>query len=181
MKFLIAGSRSDSKAHSWLTPILSGQPAEATSNDKGETRISFSPCFISAKPTSLIKGRPTVVISTVSQSQRSHHPSHPHPWLLAVVTSICETWSSTSKGSQYMSDQTASEKINLCHSHCTSYMIPETGMALLIREKCFLDNIYLKVISFTYNCFQFVILKGCHSEEGPKANNQSTALPGLGQ
>lgn len=115
MKFLTAGSRrSGSKAHSLLTPTLSGQPAEATCKDKGETSISFSPCFISANPTSLIKGSPTVIVSTMSQPQRSHHPSHPHPWVLASVTSTCETWSSISKGSssQYMSDQTVSEKNN---------------------------------------------------------------------
>lgn len=157
MKFLTAGSRrSGSKAHSLLTPTLSGQPAEATCKDKGETSISFSPCFISANPTSLIKGSPTVVVSTMSQPQRSHHPSHPHPWVLASVTSTCETWSSISKGSssQYMSDQTVSEKITLCHLHCTSYMVPETGMALLILEENWvLHNIYLKVVSFTYNCF----------------------------
>lgn len=140
MKFLTAGSRSGSKAHSLLTPTLSGQPAEGTSKDKGEISVSFNPCFISAKPTSLIKDDPTVVVSTMSQPQRSRHLSYPHPWMLASVISTCDTWSSISKGSssQYMSVQTVSEKTTLWHLHCTSYMIPEPGMALLIlEEKCF--------------------------------------------
>lgn len=53
-------------------------------------------------------------------------------------------------------------------------MIPDTGMALLIQEeKCFLDNIYLKVISFTYNCFHI-----CNSQmvSLKKVQKQTTKL-----
>ena len=163
-----AGSRSGSRARALLLPAPTppGQPAGATSREKGENRPLTQSLLLScqdpkpdcaaAAPWPLASRSGTRGAAPAGDATIPRQPRG-----LALVTGARETWSHVGKGpASHRSSPSQSpdarltkqllKESSLCRRRCTSDVIPETSTASLNQEEQhFSDDFHPKFISLT--------------------------------